>query len=211
VERFLQLAARGNIQVCQPSTPAQYFHLLRRQVLREEVKPLIVLTPKSLLRLKESSSTAEELTNGTFEDVLDDPASGSLSGVRRVVLTTSKVYFEIEAARRERGSVDIALLRLEQFYPFPGERISTLLRRYPEAKDVVWVQEEPRNMGAFGFLLDRVAPCLAPGQTLRYVGRPRNSSPATGSTRRHLAEQKALSDAALSGEPAAVTISKLST
>jgi len=198
IERFLQLAARGNIRVANPTTPAQYFHLLRRQARAAERKPLIVCTPKSLLRHKEAVSSAASLTRGAFEPVLDDPLSPDPADVRRLVLCSGKVYYELDAARREASPSDVAIVRLEQCYPFPSAALEGVLARYARASDLCWTQEEPRNMGAFGFVQDRLAPILS-GRALRYAGRPRNPSPATGSHKRHVAEQRALVREALTG------------
>jgi len=192
IERFLQLCARGNLQVACPSTPAQYFHLLRRQVRRAERKPLVVLTPKSLLRHREAVSSAAALASQTFEEVLDDAAFADPSRARRVLLCTGKVFYDLDAHRRESDAHDTALLRLEQIYPYPAEQVQSVLARYGTASDVVWVQEEPRNMGAWGFLEERLEGSLAKGQAVRYAGRPRSASSATGSYRRHLAEQRSL-------------------
>ncbi len=191
LERFLLLSARGNIQVCCPTEPAQYFHLLRRQVRREERKPLVVLTPKSLLRHREAVSEPGVLSEGTFEEVLDDRAADP-AATRRVVLCAGKLYYDLAAGRREAGLQDAAIVRIEQLYPYPEERVRRALARYGSAGDVVWAQEEPRNMGAWDFLDERLLECLAPGQRLRYAGRPRSGSPATGSYRRHVAEQRAV-------------------
>jgi multifunctional 2-oxoglutarate metabolism enzyme len=201
VERFLQLCARGNLQVAWPSTPSQYFHLLRRQVRRSERKPLVVLTPKSLLRHREAVSSAAEFSSGTFREVLDDGAAGDPSRVRRVVLSAGKVFYDLDAHRREAGVGDVALLRIEQLYPFPAGRLQSALARYAAATDIVWTQEEPRNMGAWTFLSERLPAILAKGQELRYAGRPRSASPATGSYRRHVAEQKALVAEAFAARP----------
>lgn len=192
LERFLQLCARGNMQVACPSNSAQYFHLLRRQVRRDELKPLVVMTPKSLLRHRDAASPAASFTRGAFEEVLPDPALPDPSAVRRIVLCTGKVWYDLDAGRRERGVGDVAIHRIEQLYPYPAEQLTRLLARSRSAKDVVWVQEEPRNMGAWDFLDERLTAALAAGQTLRYVGRPSSPSPATGSFKRHLAEQRSL-------------------
>jgi 2-oxoglutarate dehydrogenase E1 component len=208
LERFLQLAAGGNIRVANPSTPASYFHLLRRQATARERKPLIVMTPKSLLRHREAVSAAEELTRGGFESVLDDDSVSDPLAVTRLVLCAGKVYYEIDAARRESGLGDLAIVRLEQFYPFPGDALSAILARYPRAKDVCWTQEEPRNMGAWDFLDERVLRLLSGGRTLRYAGRPHSASPATGSHKHHLAEQHALVREALMGNPASATLTR---
>ncbi len=198
--RFLGLCARNNIRVAYPSTPAQYFHLLRRQASSFlERKPLIVMTPKSLLRNPEAVSPLAAFTGGTFTEVLVDPGAGAPEKARRVVLAAGKIFYELDARRRELGIDSLVILRMEQFYPFPGERIEALLARHAHVRDVAWVQEEPRNMGAWSFMSEHLRFCLAPGQTLRYVGRPRSPSPATGSQRRHQLEQREILDEALAG------------
>ena len=198
VERFLQLAARGNMQVCYPSTPSQYFHLLRRQGRLEARKPLVVFTPKSLLRLPAAVSTQQELTGGAFHEVIDDASVQDPARIKRVVLCSGKVYYDLQVQRAEQPCDDIAVVRIEQLYPYPGERLAALFQVYKNAHDVVWVQEEPRNMGAWAFLDQRLQAKLAPGQKLRYVGRPPSPSPATGSNKRHVAEQQSLTRHALS-------------
>ena len=198
VERFLQLAARGNMQVCYPSTPAQYFHLLRRQCRLEARKPLVVFTPKSLLRLPAAVSTKQELTGGAFHEVIDDAQVQDPATIKRVVLCSGKVYYDLRVQRAEHPCDDIAVVRIEQLYPYPGERLAALFQNYKHAHDIVWVQEEPRNMGAWSFLDQRLQAKMAPGQRLRYVGRPPSPSPATGSNKRHVAEQQALTQHALS-------------
>jgi 2-oxoglutarate decarboxylase len=199
LERFLQLAAGGNLVIAQPSTPAQYFHLLRRQANGADRKPLVVLTPKSLLRLREAVSAADELVRGAFAPVKDDPEVADVAQVRRVVLCSGKLYYELRAARHEAGSDDVALARIEQLYPFPGEAIARVAARYAGATEFCWAQEEPRNMGAWDFLEDRLGAILPAGGAIAYAGRRRGASPATGSHTRHLAEQRALVRDALSG------------
>ncbi|HEX5042088.1 MAG TPA: multifunctional oxoglutarate decarboxylase/oxoglutarate dehydrogenase thiamine pyrophosphate-binding subunit/dihydrolipoyllysine-residue succinyltransferase subunit [Candidatus Polarisedimenticolaceae bacterium] len=191
LERFLQACARDNLRVCYPSTPAQYFHLLRRQALLSLRKPLVVMTPKSLLRLPAAVSSAEELHGGRFRQVLDD-ARVRPEAVRRLLLCTGKIAYELMESAGVRE--DVAVVRLEQLYPFPGEELARILARYGEA-ETVWVQEEPRNMGAFAFVREHL------DRPLRYVGRPPSPSPATGSSRRHVASQKQLLEEAL-GAPA---------
>ena len=179
LERFLTLCAEGNMQVIYPTTPAQYFHALRRQMKNDPRKPLIVMTPKSLLRHPRATSTLDELTSGRFEPVLADGGDASAS---RVVITAGKVVYDLLAARKS----DIPIVRLEQLYPFPKPMLAAALQQYPNATEIVWVQEEPRNMGAWPFLHERLP------QGTRYVGRPISASPATGSHRRHEEQQKAL-------------------
>jgi len=171
--------------VVYPTTPAQYFHALRRQMKNDPRKPLIVMTPKSLLRHPRAVSTLDDLTRGRFEPVLNDAAEGG--GATRVIITSGKVYYDLVAAREERKA-NVRIIRLEQFYPFPQSMLSDAIGN---AKDIVWVQEEPRNMGAWPFLHERLP------QGTRYVGRPKSASPATGSHHRHEDQQKAMIDGAL--------------
>jgi 2-oxoglutarate dehydrogenase E1 component len=195
IERFLTLCAEGNMQVVYPTTPAQYFHALRRQMKNEPRKPLIVMTPKSLLRHPQATSTLEELTHGRFEPVLHDVLVHP-AGVKRIVFTCGKVYYDLKAAR-DKASANVPIVRMEQLYPFPQPMIVEALRQYEGATEIVWVQEEPRNMGAWPFLHERLLALMAPGQTLRYVGRPISASPATGSHHRHEDQQKALVEMAI--------------
>ncbi|MEO0815264.1 MAG: multifunctional oxoglutarate decarboxylase/oxoglutarate dehydrogenase thiamine pyrophosphate-binding subunit/dihydrolipoyllysine-residue succinyltransferase subunit, partial [Myxococcota bacterium] len=199
-ERFLQLCAQGNMCVSYPSTPAQYFHLLRRQVQAGNPRPLVVFTPKSLLRNPMAVSTAEDLTENAFQPVLPDPDQDKLSDVRRVLLCAGKVFYDLLNHRRKQEITNVAIVRVEQYYPYPDHELREALQRFPDAKDIVWVQEEPRNMGAWDFLDERLLGTIEPGQTLRYVGRPSSASPATGSSRRHGAEQAALVEEALLGD-----------
>ncbi|MCS6913694.1 MAG: 2-oxoglutarate dehydrogenase E1 component [Myxococcales bacterium] len=196
-ERFLQLCAEDNMQVVFPTTPAQYFHLLRRQVLRPWRKPLIVLSPKSLLRHPEATSSLEELSAGRFHSVLPDPLV-QREAVQRIFLCTGKVYYDLLEERVRRGDVHTALVRLEQLYPLRTEELQAALRLYPAAIELCWVQEEPANMGAREFILPRLLPLLG-RLKLRVVSRPESASPATGSTRAHLLEQRALLEEAFSG------------
>jgi multifunctional 2-oxoglutarate metabolism enzyme len=196
MERFLTLCAEGNMQVIYPTTPAQYFHAVRRQMQNNPRKPLIVMTPKSLLRHPMAVSTLDELASGRFEPVLRDPAiTGEVS---RVILTTGKIYYDLKTARDKAGA-NVPLIRLEQLYPFARPMIVEALRQYPNATDIVWVQDEPRNMGAWPFLKDHIEPLLGANQKLRYAGRPIAAAPATGSHHRHEEQQEALVRAALGG------------
>jgi len=202
LERYLQLSAEDNWQVVVPTTPANYFHALRRQVRRSFRKPLIVMTPKSLLRNKECVSTLADFgPNSSFHRILaeTDPLVAD-SKVKRVVLCSGKVYFDLLAERRKRELKDVAILRVEQLYPFPISRLGQRLAQYPNA-DVVWCQEEPENMGAWHFVDRRIERALA-GVGVKnkrpiYVGRAESASPATGSLRTHLKEQADLVDRAL--------------
>ncbi|HEY7424051.1 MAG TPA: 2-oxoglutarate dehydrogenase E1 component, partial [Gemmataceae bacterium] len=195
LERYLQLCAEDNMQVCYPSTPAQYFHLLRRQMKRNFRKPLVVMTPKSLLRLKTASSPLDEFVEGRFHEVLDDTEVDP-ARVRRVVLCSGKVYYDLLERRTEAKANDVALVRVEQFYPFPEEPLKRALARYRRAREWVWAQEESQNMGGWSFMEPRLR---AQGHTVEYVGRDASASPATGSLGVHRREQKELTEAAITG------------
>jgi 2-oxoglutarate dehydrogenase E1 component len=196
IERFLQLAAEDNIQVVVPSTPAQTFHLLRRQALRDLRKPLVVFTPKSLLRLPAARSAAAEFTEGTFQEILPDPQRPHPSVVSRVILCSGKVYYDLAKRRADRDVRGVALIRVEQLYPFPADPLRSELEGFEQA-EVWWLQEEPENMGAWYYLrrvcMDRL------GLDLRGVAREESASPATGSLAVHQAEQAALLDSAFEG------------
>jgi 2-oxoglutarate dehydrogenase E1 component len=200
IERYLALCAEGNMTVSAPSTPASYFHLLRRHALGDNHRPLIVFTPKSMLRLRAATSPVAEFVSGSFHPVLDDAEVADREAVRRVVITSGKVYYDLAAARATRGVREVALVRLEQLYPVPGAELAEALARYPQADDVVWVQEEPQNMGAWPSLaLDLPAVLTATGgeRRLSVVSRPASASPAAGSANVHEREQATLVDAAL--------------
>jgi 2-oxoglutarate dehydrogenase E1 component len=199
LERFLQLTADDNIRVAYPSTPGQYFHLLRRQARLVERKPLVVMTPKSLLRLPACVSTVADLTRGRFDAVLDDPRVPDVARVDQLLFCAGKVFYDLDTYRKRNGLENVALVRIEQLYPFPAERLSEVLRRYGSSRDVAWVQEEPRNMGAWEFVEARLRGSLVPARNLRYVGRAAGASPATGSARRHIAEQERLVREAFDG------------
>src|SRR5947207_2344731 len=206
LERFLQLCAEDNMQVCNLTTPAQYFHVLRRQMHRSFRKPLVLMTPKSLLRHKLCVSSLEELTQGGFRTVIDDIALGGApeagvtierGGVRRILLCSGKIYYELLAARRERAIDSVALVRVEQLYPFPAKELEAVFAAYPEARQVYWVQEEPWNMGAWHVMYRRLRRLLPEDRTLSYAGRPEAASPAPGSFKLHLAEERDLVNFAL--------------
>ena len=188
LERFLTLAADDNIQVAVPSTPAQHFHLLRRQVLRKWRKPLVVMTPKSLLRHKRAVSEFAEFTDGRFHEVLADDVVDPKK-VRRILVCSGKIFYELDALRRELGCDDVAILRLEQIYPLPKEQLAECLGGYSAEVPIVWVQEEPANMGAWSFLQIRLGQAFA-NHPLSGISRPESSSPATGSNRSHQIEQQ---------------------
>jgi 2-oxoglutarate dehydrogenase E1 component len=194
IERFLTLCAEDNMRVCYPSTPASYFHLLRRQGRDPVEKPLVVMTPKSLLRHPRCVSPLAELAEGRFEEVLDDPGARP-ERARRVVLTSGKLYYDLLKAREDGGAEHVALVRLEQLYPFPASALSEALSRFPGDAELIWAQEEPRNMGAWRFMreqfLDGGVPA-AGSRELRYVGRQASASPAPGSHKAHVAEQEAI-------------------
>jgi 2-oxoglutarate dehydrogenase E1 component len=195
LERFLELAVNDNIQVANPTTPAQYFHLLRRQVLRRWRKPLVVMTPKSLLRNAKVVSTLEELERGRFQRIIGDSVV-SPERVVRILLCSGKVYYDVLAKREEVGRSDVAILRLEQLYPMRDERLIEALAPYPPSAGVVWVQEEPANMGAWRYLLARFGNRLADGRPFAGVCRPPSASPATGWAALHRSEQQKLLKAA---------------
>lgn len=188
------LCARDNMQVCNCTTPAQYFHLLRRQVKRSFRKPLIVMTPKSLLRNARAVSKLSELSEGDFQEVLDDPLKPKKA--KRLALCSGKIFYDLLAAREERKDLSTAIVRVEQLYPFPAAKLSALLQDYKAASDVLWVQEEPRNRGAWLFVKDRFSEEF-PAVALSYIGRPGSASPATGSHARHLREQLQVVHAAI--------------
>ncbi|HKP45366.1 MAG TPA: 2-oxoglutarate dehydrogenase E1 component, partial [Pyrinomonadaceae bacterium] len=198
LERYLQLCAENNLQVCYPTTPAQYFHLLRRQVRPGMDRPLVVITPKSLLRLPAAASSIADLTTGGFRPVIDDVEIGDPAAVKRVVLCSGKVFYDLIEARKKTPTAEIAIVRVEQFYPFPLARLRELLARYPQTKQLVWTQEEPKNMGAWTFLQERLEKLVPVCERPIFVGRAASASPATGSYAIHQAEQAKLVSEALS-------------
>jgi 2-oxoglutarate decarboxylase len=211
LERFLQLCAANNLCVAYPSTPAQYFHLLRRQIREGSERPLIVMTPKSLLRLPAAASAIDDLTNGGFRPLIDDAEAGDANAVERIVFCSGKVFYDLVHARGHsptpgspggqpgRGGAEgaVALIRLEQFYPFPVTAVKDVIAKYPNAKDLIWCQEEPKNMGAWTFIEGRFEDLIPGGDRLRYVGRAESPSPATGNYAVHTKEQEKLVGEAL--------------
>ncbi len=195
LERFLQLCAQENIQVCVPTLPAQMFHLLRRQIVRPVRKPLVVLTPKSLLRLPLSVSSLADLSSGAFLPVIDDPQAPRQA--KRVVACSGRVYFDLESTRQARGLADVALVRVEQLYPFPEDAFREVLAAYPQATTFVWAQEEPMNQGAWYQTLHHLNHCAPGGRRFHYAGRPAAAAPASGYASRHRAELEALLNDAL--------------
>jgi 2-oxoglutarate dehydrogenase complex dehydrogenase (E1) component-like enzyme len=214
LERFLQLCAENNLQVCYPSTAAQYFHLLRRQVRPGFERPLVVMTPKSLLRLPAAASSSEQLTTGGFAPIIKDTEVKDATRVERIVLCSGKVFYDLNAVRgssptvSEPGAVAagslrdsgdrVAIVRVEQFYPFPLRALTEAIALYPNAKELVWCQEEPKNMGGWTFMESRLENLLPRCERPRYIGRTPSASPATGSYAIHLQEQKRLVSEALS-------------
>ena len=199
LERYLQMCAMENMSVCVPTTPAQYFHMIRRQMLRKVRKPLIVMAPKSLLRHKLAVSSIEELADGEFQLVIGDARKFAAEKVKRVVLCSGKVYYDLlEHAAKDKLD-EVAIVRVEQLYPFPRSEVSAELARYPAAKDVVWCQEEPMNQGAWFQIRHHLQACAGSQHHLSYAGRARSPAPATGHMKTHTAEQTALVEQALAG------------
>ena len=195
-ERYLQLCAEDNIQVCIPTTAAQIFHLLRRQMVRPYRKPLIVMSPKSLLRHKDAASSLEDLAHGEFHPVIGEVDVADPDQVTRVVACSGKVYYDLLAARREHKLNHIAIVRIEQLYPFPSVQFTAELRRYKKLKELVWAQEEPMNQGAWYQTQHHLRECLSAKQPLSYAGRPASASPAVGYAAKHQEQQKALVETA---------------
>jgi len=205
LERFLQLCALENMLVCVPSTPAQAFHMLRRQLCMTTRKPLVVMSPKSLLRHKLAVSSLEELANGQFQHLIGD-ASADAKKVKRVVLCSGKVYYDLLEDQQKRGQDDVAIVRVEQLYPFPRALLAAELKKYGKAAEVVWCQEEPQNQGAWYQIQHHLRACLQPRQALGYAGRPRSPSPAVGHMADHLHELKQLLADAFTNPVAGVAV-----
>jgi len=199
LERFLQLCAEQNIQVCVPTTPAQMFHMLRRQMLRPFRKPLIVMTPKSLLRHRLATSSMDDLAEGRFHPVIGEIDAIDPQGVERVVICSGKVYYELLDVRRSRGLNNVALIRLEQIYPFPNREFDAALEPFTAAKEMIWCQEEPQNQGAWDLVKHRLMTLSDTGKHLYFVGRPASAAPAVGYLALHTKQQDRLINEALSG------------
>jgi 2-oxoglutarate dehydrogenase E1 component len=202
LERFLQLCAEHNVQVCVPSTPAQVFHMLRRQAIRPLRKPLIVMSPKSLLRKKEAVSTLDELASGKFQTVIQDTSGLDPKKVKKVILCSGKVYYDLDAHRVESGINDRAILRVEQLYPFPEDDLVEALASYVNMEEMVWCQEEPMNQGAWFQSQHHMLNAMwrhSPNKFLRYAGRAAAATPAAGYMALHVAQQKILIQEALEG------------
>ena len=195
LERFMQLCAEENIQVCNPTTPAQYFHLLRRQMLRPFRKPLVVMTPKSLLRHSRAVSRMDEMAGGGFHEVLGDPSPPADPDVRVALLCSGKIFYDLFQRREKTGRSDQAIIRLEQLYPFPHEAVGAAVGRFDRLEEVIWVQEEPENRGAWRTVrpwLEAAVEGKGLKKGLRYVGRKASASPATGSHSEHAAELESI-------------------
>jgi 2-oxoglutarate dehydrogenase E1 component len=199
LERFLMLAADDNIQIVVPTTPAQFFHVLRRQVISRWRKPLVVLTPKSLLRHPEVTSDLDDLAMGRFRRILYDPRKPEPGAVERVLLTSGKIYYELDAERQERGLEHVMIVRLEQLYPLATDSLEKAVAGVPDGTPCYWVQEEPANMGAQRYLFRQFAGELFGRYPLSYIHRPVAASPATGSARKHAREQRELIEQAFDG------------
>lgn len=198
-ERFLRLCANHNIQVCAPTTPAQVFHMLRRQMLRPLRIPLVVMSPKSLLRHRLATSPKQAFLEGEFQPVIDEIDNIDPNLVRRLIICTGKIFYELLQTRRSRGLEDVAIIRLEQLYPFPKEHFHNIVAQYPAVEEFIWCQEEPQNQGAWDQIKHHFTELLAPGSQLNYVGRPTAAAPAVGYRPVHLQQQETLIDEALTG------------
>jgi 2-oxoglutarate dehydrogenase E1 component len=217
MERFLQSCAEDNIQVCNCTTPAQYFHLLRRQMYggsdrRGIRKPLVIFTPKFLLRYAKAASRLEELTSGSFQQVIGDSQFLG-SHIKRVLLCSGKVYYDLVNKREELGRNDVAIIRVEQLYPFPLVQLRDVLRRYSDTAELFWVQEEPENMGPWYFVEEKMQPIINPAgahmsRKLRYVGRAAAASPAAGAHKVHHDQQEGLVNEAFAPSPGIVRMAR---
>jgi len=193
LERFMQLSADNNMQVVQPTSASQIFHVLRRQMVRMFRKPLIIMTPKSLLRAKDASSPLSDFTKGEFKTVIGEANAEIVAEkVKRIIVCSGKVYYDLVKARTDRKANDVAILRVEQLYPFPHKAFASETKRYPNATDVVWCQDEPQNQGAWFFVQHYIHENMTEGQRLGYAGRPASASPAVGYAHLHQEQQKAL-------------------
>jgi 2-oxoglutarate dehydrogenase E1 component len=192
LERFLQLTAGTNMQVCMPTTPAQIFHLLRRQMMRSFRRPLIVMTPKSLLRHKLAVSTVKDLSKGSFEVIIPEVDKIVKKGCKRIILCSGKIYYELLEERRTQKIDNIALVRIEQLHPFPDLELRKLLRSYSDTEDIIWCQEEPRNQGAWYQIRHHIENCLSNGQQLSHTGRGPSAASAVGYYKLFLKQQRKL-------------------
>jgi 2-oxoglutarate dehydrogenase E1 component len=198
LERFMQLAADHNMQIVQPTTASQVFHLLRRQMVRQFRKPLVIMTPKSLLRAKDATSPLSEFTKGEFKTVIGPTrAEVEPDKVKRIVACSGKVAYDLIKYRDQRKAWDVAILRVEQLYPFPHKAFAAEMKRFPNATEVVWCQDEPQNQGAWFFVQHYIHENMGEGQRLGYAGRPASASPAVGYAHLHQEQLKALLEQAL--------------
>jgi 2-oxoglutarate dehydrogenase E1 component len=197
LERYLQLCAEDNMQVVNLTTPAQYFHILRKQAKQENKKPLIIMSPKSLLRHPLATSKTDDLAKGQYQPLIPDQEVEDKSNIDRLVICSGKVYYDLYKQRQDEEIDNVAIVRLEQFYPFPDSDVSNILDEYSHVDDIVWCQEEPKNMGAWTFVSTRIMQQLKAGQNLRYIGRQASASPAAGQKKVHKAEQQKLVSKAL--------------
>ncbi len=196
LERFMQLAADTNMQIVQPTTASQIFHVLRRQMVRPLRKPLVILTPKSLLRAKQATSPVSEFTSGGFQTLIGDEGGLKADKVKRVIACSGKVYYDLVARREEKGTSDVAIVRVEQLYPFPHKAFAAELKKYPNATEIIWCQDEPQNQGAWFYVQHYIHENMLAGQRLGYAGRAASASPAVGYAHLHQEQQKALVSAA---------------
>ncbi|HXC45335.1 MAG TPA: multifunctional oxoglutarate decarboxylase/oxoglutarate dehydrogenase thiamine pyrophosphate-binding subunit/dihydrolipoyllysine-residue succinyltransferase subunit, partial [Solirubrobacteraceae bacterium] len=198
LERFLALAAEGNMRVANLTTPAQYFHLLRRQALIAKQRPLVIMTPKSLLRLPQATNTVEDLAEGSrFRPVLAEPGIADEKAVTRLVLCTGKIYYDLAGHPDRQDNDSVAIGRVELLYPFPERNIRELMGRYPNLKEILWVQEEPRNVGARAHMFPRLMQIMPETMHFGFVGRPERASPGEGYPAAHIAEQSRIVRTAL--------------
>jgi 2-oxoglutarate dehydrogenase E1 component len=197
LERYLQLCAEHNMQVCVPSTPAQVFHMLRRQAIRPLRRPLIVMSPKSLLRHKLAVSDLDDMKNGRFHNVIPEIDALDSSGVNRIVLCSGKVYYDLLEKRREKMLENVAIVRIEQLYPFPAEELKAILAEYPNVKEFIWCQEEPLNQGAWYSSHHHFEACTHAGTEVIFAGREASAAPAAGYMSQHNREQNQLVEDAL--------------
>jgi 2-oxoglutarate dehydrogenase E1 component len=200
LERYLLLAAEGNLRIANPTTPAQYFHLLRDQARTSRAQPLVIMTPKSLLRLHAASSHGQDLTTGRFQPVLDDPTVKDRAAIHRLALCSGKVYYDLSAHAKRAETSDLAITRVELLEPFPYDQVMSVVDSYPNVKRVTWVQEEPKNMGARAFVSRRIREKLTPRRILfDYVGRPDRASPSEGYPGAHAVEQERIASEVVVG------------
>jgi 2-oxoglutarate dehydrogenase E1 component len=199
LERFMQLAADHNMQIVQPTSASQIFHVLRRQMVRMFRKPLVLMTPKSLLRNKDASSPLSEFTHGEFKTVIGPKLpEADAAKVKRMIVCSGKVVYDLRNAREEKKALDTAIVRVEQLYPFPHKTFAAEIKKYPHLTELVWCQDEPQNQGAWFFVQHYILENMLEGQKLGYAGRPASSSPAVGYAHLHQEQQKTLLDQAFS-------------